>query len=171
MIVSDPVQIEQLLKNILCSGKTVIACVGSPLRSDDRAGLVIYSKIKESISRYIFIVECEYGLENCLSEIIEQNPDNLLIIDAVYNESLDPGTIVLTDSGSIRDKISTATTHAIPLNTVLELIRKSTRLENVFLLGVRAENLNIGVDISPKVRKSIEILTGILKKAIISCRK
>lgn len=171
MIMSTLDQIKVFLEKIMCKDKTVIACVGSPLRSDDRLGLLIYDKIKDLANNNISIIECEYGLENCFTEIVAENPATLLIIDAVYNESLNPGTMVLTSIENIREKISLATTHTIPLRMILELIMKKTNIKNTYILGIRAKNLDIGMHVSPEIKKVVEDLAKILKEIITSCGK
>lgn len=156
------------IKRLLCRRNALIACTGSPLRMDDRAGLVLYSKLAE---RGYHVVECEYGLENCLIEIVEQKPEVLLVVDAVYGEKLNPGDIVLVDENSLEDTVFPVSTHSIPLKQIIDMIKSRAGVKQVFLLGIRAKNLGIGDEISEEVLSSINYLADLISKAIEECRR
>jgi hydrogenase 3 maturation protease len=164
--------LEVNLKKILCNGKIVIACIGSPLRSDDRIGLLIFdrlSKIPELKSDpRIKLLKCEYGLENCLTDIIRSGADKLLLIDAVYNKDLEPGEIVLVDGKHIVEKTIIATTHNIPVTITLSIIEKNSSINEIYLLGIRVLNTEIGLNISEQVlsasNKVIELIRSVLSK-------
>ncbi len=164
--------ITESLEKILCSGKVVIACIGSPLRSDDRVGLVIFeklNKIPEVISNpRILLLKCEYGLENCITNIVRGKAEKLLLIDAVYSKDLKPGEIVLVNGEHIVEKTIIATTHNIPVTITLSIIEKNSSIKEIYLLGIRISNSEIGLDISEQVlnasNKVVELIRGILGK-------
>lgn len=146
----------------------MIACVGSPLRSDDQAGLLLYNLLKD---KGLPIVECEYGLENCMLEISEYKPEKLLIIDAVYSEKLEPGDLVLLDENSIREELPVTSTHNIPLKQVLALLKHVAGVKEIYLLGVQVKSIELGDRVSPEVCESIKKLAIVLEKTYRECRK
>jgi len=157
-----------VLKSIL-HGDFIIACIGSPLRSDDRVGLVICEKLAEL--GFNNIVSCEYGLENCMDEIISRNPTTLLLIDAVYSDRLEPGDIVLLDYSEITGGKGFAmplTTHNIPLNTIVKILHDQFNIKNIYLLGVMVENIDIGLELTPRVRHASEMIVDTLRN-IVKC--
>lgn len=157
------------LERIVCNNNVLIACVGSPLRRDDSAGLVICSKLLEKGFKPLI---CEYGLENCLYEIISIRPRVVLLIDAVYSDKLDPGDIVLLDLDQKEEVGSIFTsTHSIPLNIVVDIIGRTINLEKTYLLGVRIKNIDIGTDLSIEVQESVNRIVETLVETFNKCRE
>jgi len=160
-------EFHNLLMNLLCRRDVVIACVGSPLRMDDQAGLIVCDKLLEN---GVDVVKCEYGLENCVHEIIARSPRALLIIDAVYSNKLSPGDIVLVDEDQlISEDVSPVTTHNIPLKNILSLLKLETGLSEVYLLGIMVKSLDIGLEVSTEVSRSIDYLSKYMVDLYHSC--
>ena len=174
VIILDIEHIKHFLIDKICSHRTVIAFVGSPLRSDDRVALVIYKDLVGKVNNFpnnVLFVECEYGLENCLHEIIEKKPEILVIVDAILSPELRPGDIVLVSWEHVRDKIGLATTHNIPIYITLNLLRKHVDLREIYLLGVRVENIEIGMDISNPVREGYRRITDLFLELTNICKE
>ncbi len=166
--------IRGFLSNRICSRKTVIAFVGSPLRNDDRVALLIYNDLLDKTRNNpdnVWFIECEYGLENCLHEIIMKKPETLIIVDAVLSQELKPGEIVLVSLEHVRDKIGLATTHNIPVHITLSLLRKQVNLQEIYLLGIRVENIEIGMDISESVNKGRKKIVDLFLEVITICKE
>ena len=140
-----------------------MVCIGTELRSDDRAGLEVCRKLSELHPRLQTIV-CEYGIENCMHDIIALQERSLIMIDAVIVPDLTPGTIVVVD----RDEIDTQiplTTHTIPVSLTLGLIENELGSLDVEVLGIVVQNLEIGLELSPEVKKGVEVIV----KAFTAC--
>lgn len=168
MFLHTDIDMYRELENILCNNNVLVACIGSPLRRDDSAGLVLCNKL---ISRGFKLLLCEYGLENCIDEIINTKPRVLLIIDAIYSEKLEPGDIALIDFNQIESKeISFTSTHNIPINIVIEFIKQTTPLDKIYLLGLMVKNIDIGIELSLEVEKSIEKIMEIITQTLERCR-
>ncbi len=166
--------IREFLSNRICSRKTVIAFVGSPLRNDDRVALLIYNDLLDKTwnnQDNVWFIECEYGLENCLHEIIKKKPETLIIVDAVLSQELKPGEIVLVSWEHVRDKIGLATTHNIPVHITLSLLRKQVDLQEIYLLGIRVENTEIGMKISNPVNEARKRIVDLFFKIITNCKE
>lgn len=166
MYVSDPGVLEKTLMHYLSSGRIVIACIGSPLRMDDRAGLLVYEGLRDIDSERVRVVECVYGLENCINEILEFRPEKLLLIDAVYVEDAEPGSIILSSIENIRDGVWIATTHNIPVKLVLETIISQTPVKEIYVLGIVVENTGFGEEVSPHVSRGVNRVISIIRSII-----
>ncbi len=161
-------QIYGKLVELICGKGYIVACTGSPLRGDDRIGLVICEKL---LGRGFPVVLCEYGLESCLGEIIERNPRGLIIIDAVYLEGACPGEVVWATLNDVARQGGIVTTHNIPLHITISVLKKNTRIEEVFILGVNISNLDYGLEISEEVLESGEMLVELLSSVYGECAR
>ncbi len=143
----------------------IIAFVGSPLRSDDRAALILYELLDKDngAERLIY---CEYGLETCIEDIKHADPKGLIIVDAGYAENMSPGTIVVTTIENVRDAFTLATTHNIPIRLILKILEAETSVEQVYVVAIIASSLDIGIEISDPVKRSIGFLAEIINEAL-----
>ncbi len=148
------------------SDKYIIACVGSPLRSDDRAGLEVCEQLAEKRVRDERLIECDYGLETCLDKIISSKPRGIIMIDAGYAEGIPPGTIILSNTRSIKEPFTLATTHNVPIRLLLKLLKRETPIKNFYVIAIIAEKLGIGMKLSDRVRKAVESLAEIIRIAL-----
>ncbi len=150
--------------------KYVIACIGSPLRSDDRAGLEIYELLRRKGITDARLVECEYGLETCLDKIIHLTPRGVIMIDAGYAENISPGTIIVSSIDNVRDSFTLATTHNIPVRLVLKILEREAGVKDFYVVAIIAERLDIGMKLSRRVREAVEDLAEIIFEAITRIR-
>ncbi len=163
MIIRDPGGIRDFLAKIAGNRRIVFAFVGSPLRRDDRAALILVDKLGSEQRGNILFLKCEYGLENCLSEITSFKPEVLVVVDAVYAEELEPGEVILTSKEHLREKIGLVTTHNIPITLVLETLQREAGVKEVYLLGIRVKDTGFGEEVSIEVLSSIDKLLEIIK--------
>ncbi|MCD6301045.1 MAG: hydrogenase maturation protease [Staphylothermus sp.] len=172
VIIQDIKNIREFLIKKICSQRTVIAFIGSPLRNDDRVALLIYNdlivRLKNNLMN-IWFIECEYGLENCIHEIVRKNPETLIIVDAILSQELKPGEIVLASWDHVRDKIGLATTHNIPIYITLSLLSSQVVINEIYLLGIRIKDIGIGMSISDEVDSGREKLADLLLEVIKFC--
>ncbi len=155
---------EELLKFLVekLNNKYIIACVGSPLRSDDRAGLEVCEQLAKKGVRDSRLIECEYGLETCLDRIIASKPRGIIMIDAGYAEGVPPGTIILSSIRNIKEPFALATTHNVPIRLLLKLLEKETPAKDFYVVAIIAEKLDIGMELSDSVKKAVaELVTAI----------
>ena len=148
----------------LFKGNSLILGVGSPLRSDDRAGLVLCDSLNQS---GVHCVKCEYGLENCIDVILEKKPEKLIVIDTAFFNRGQPGDIILLDDTRALANTLLLTTHNIPPRLLINTIRELTPLREVYIIGIYPANLDIGVDISSQVSRAINTLV----EDIVKCFK
>ncbi|MEM4431302.1 MAG: hydrogenase maturation protease [Desulfurococcaceae archaeon] len=157
--------LESFLEDVFCRSNSIIAFVGSPLRKDDRFGLVLYDEIGVSNPR---IVRCEYGLENCLDEITVLKPDELIVVDAVYSSKHNAGDIVLLELMEYSDENTILSTHTIPTTVIINILR-NMGIKKIYLIGVAVKDISLGLEISMEVSKAINELKIILQNVIKKC--
>ncbi len=155
------------LYRLLCINKYSIVCLGSELRSDDRLGLVICDEL---VKNGIDSVKCVYGLENCISDIIDRKMEKILLIDGVVVENYKPGDIVLIYGIDALRDYSLTTTHTIPVGLAINYLRKMGLAKNIVVLGIVVENIGIGLEISSRVKKSIESITKTIVDVVDKCK-
>ena len=164
--------LEGEVTKIICGDSTLIACIGTELRRDDRAGLEVCRKLKErGLTERIRIIECEFGLETCVDKVSEELPRRLIVVDAVLTtEGSKAGEIIVARLEDVIDDFL-ATTHNVPLNMMVKYLRALGCCEDVYVLGIVAKNLDFGEGISPEVMAGVEKLVNTLTEALSSCSK
>lgn len=142
---------ENLIKN-----SYAFVCIGTHLRSDDKAALEFCSKLSE-LGLNISVILCEYGLELCIHEIAEKKLNKIALIDAVYLGEFTQGIIVL-DVDEIDNELTTFTTHQIPTKSVLRYLNEILGEVEVAVIGIPVKNLDIGFGLSPEVQDVVNTL-------------
>lgn len=161
---------EVSLRDLVC-GDYYFVCVGTELRSDDAAGL----RLCELLITHGFpenrIIMCEFGLENCMLVIKEFLVRKALLIDAALISTQEKETpdYFITNLNSINNSVALVTTHSIPIKILIELLRKEELLEDVWVLGIVARNLELGEEISSEVRETINYLAELIIKTLDTC--
>ncbi len=162
--------VKQEVTKLVCSDSVLIACVGTELRSDDRAGLEVCRRLKGlEIRSQVRMIECEFGLETCVDRIAEERPRRLVVVDAVLmTEGSEAGEVIIAKLEDVVEGFL-ATTHNVPLSMMVKYLRALGCCEEVYVLGVVAKNLNFGEELSPEVMKGVEKLVNVLAEALSSC--
>lgn len=142
----------------------LIAGVGSPLRQDDQAGLLACDEL---INHGVNCVKCEYGLETCIGEIAEYRPRTLLVIDASIFKDGKPGDILLATDDSISSESMSLTTHSIPFEKSIELLRALKAIEKAYVIGIYPKSIDIGLEISFEVVSAVRHLVDKIKQCIM----
>ncbi len=155
----------KILEDFLCKPNTVVACIGTELRSDDAVGVLVYNLIKETANAVL----CLYGLENCVDELMKVCAENMLIVDGVVNNA-PAGSIIVASVDKISENYM-ATTHNIPLSMTLAYLRNHGCARNVLVLGIVVENLAIGDSMTPVVEKTARKLSYTINKLVRQCLK
>jgi len=156
----------EVLRNFV-SMRYSLVCIGTELRNDDRAGLEICRRVLSRLNRRICIpvIECIYGLENCVDEIIEMKMNKMLIFDAIVSSELLPGDIVLLNIDELMD-YDVLTTHYIPMNRILDIISNYIGKLQIAVIGINVKDLDIGFRLSDDIEKSVRIIVDALVEII-----
>lgn len=156
--------LKSLMKDLLCVNGFKIACVGTELRGDDEVGLRVCRELARS---GIDVVTCEYGLENCIGDLLALSPKSLLIVDAA-KFSGEPGDVVVASIESVASEYL-VTTHNVPVAVTIEYLRRAGVARNALLLGIRVKSLEVGAGISDEVLRSAKVVVSAIREALKEC--
>jgi len=162
--------LKEKIAELVCSDSVLIACIGTELRNDDRAGLEVCRGLKRlGLENHARVIECEFGLETCVDKVAEERPKRLVVVDAVLTtEGSEAGGVIIAKLEDVVEGFL-ATTHNVPLSMMVKYLRALGCCEEVYVLGVVAKNLDFGEELSPEVMKGVEKLVNALAGALSSC--
>jgi len=127
-------------------------CIGNPDGGDDAVGPYIAKKLKDNFT----VLDCETNPENYTSIVKKQNPDKLIIIDAV-DMGLRPGEIRKVPKEKIG--VMTISTHGIPVSVLIDYLERF--IDNIILIGIQPKNMS--GQITEIVKKSADKLVNLIK--------
>ncbi len=140
-------------------GKVMILGVGNPVRGDDGAGPYSIEQLRGKVD--VALLDCEEVPENFLGKIVENQPDTILIIDAM-DLGMSPGTVAL-----LEDKLEdmSYSTHRSSLQLFIDFVKAETRAD-VLVLGIQPKSTGFGSETSDEVKESVSLLGDIIPKAL-----
>lgn len=158
---------KDLEKKLKTAERIGLLGVGSQLRSDDAAGILvakalerIQGKIKDKPEFKVFIGGT--APENVTGEIKKFKPTHLIIVDSA-EAGKDPGTIMLIDPGQIGGV--SFSTHTLPPKIMIDYLQDSLKCE-VILLGIQPKTIKFGETVTPAIAGAVKEVVKILKEAI-----
>jgi hydrogenase 3 maturation protease len=137
--------------------------VGSELRADDQAGLLVAQRLRKrcKIDGSCPQIELFHGAtapENLTGEIKNYRPSHLIVVDAA-DVGKDPGTIEVISSDLISGV--SFSTHMMPLKIVADYMRESINCK-VMVIGIQPKTLKYNGAVSPEIRASVrQVATAI----------
>jgi hydrogenase 3 maturation protease len=146
-----------LKKSLENATKVAVLGVGSELRADDVAGMLVAQELQELCKKDGGCPQLEVFLgstapENLTGEIKKYQPSHLIIIDAA-DISSDPGVISLIDPKDIAG--ISFSTHQMPLSLFVDYIQQSFPCQ-IIILGIQPKVLHVGHPPSKEVEKSVK---------------
>ena len=161
--------LSELLKERFCDSKRIVILgVGSPLKSDDAAGSIIAQRISENFpeEKYplIRVYMGESAPENFTGEIKKFKPDHLLVIDAA-DLGEEPGSVTFIEMDVIKGV--SFCTHMLPLNIMLDYLKKETGTE-ITILGIQPLNLSYDGKLTSEVIEALDDVTFEISKLLKS---
>lgn len=153
-----------LKKKFLNAERIAVLGIGSELRADDAAGVLIaqnlQKKIGKSKSRFkIFIGET--APENLTGEIIKYQPTHIIIIDSV-EIGKQPGEIFVFDVNDIGEGVSFST-HKLPMKVLCNYLLNSIPDCTIIIIGMQPKSIEFGKPVSKPIRKSITAIQKIIQ--------
>ncbi len=154
--------IAQALQN---SKRPCIMGVGSQLKSDDAAGMILCDILnqEQAIKEQALIIGGSTAPENFCGEILAYQSDLLLIVDAAQMDK-EPGTIQIIDSDDL-DGLSFST-HMLPLSLMLSYLISQGQ-QNIILLGIQPASTEFGFELNPPVDQAIRQIAKLILTNII----
>ncbi|MCS7128648.1 MAG: hydrogenase maturation protease [Sulfolobales archaeon] len=159
-------QYSRALEEEVCSyvkAGYLTACIGSPLRQDDRAGLELCRTLME---KGLPTVVCEYGLENCIEELINSNAKRIAIVDAVMTPGARPGDIVIINDLNELDNEFLVTTHSVPLTAIIKILQSQGMALETIILGIQVKEIGLGLEISSEVERAVSYMAQLIEKCV-----
>ena len=148
--------------------KIAIIGVGSELRGDDIAGLLVIHRLKKRLSALKLArrVKCFYGgtaPENLTGEIRRFLPTHLIIVDSL-DIGKKPGTLVVLSPAEVGSGVSFST-HKMPIKVMIEYLSRSLNCE-ITLVGIQPKSLDFNSPASKPIKKSITAASNLILKSI-----
>ena len=143
----------------------LVICIGNRDGGDDAVGPYIADVLKKGKIDDIKVIDCGTTPENFTSVVKKENPENLIIVDAV-DMNLPFGEIRLVS----KEKIGKfcISTHGIPISLLIDYLEKY--IDNIFFIGIQPKKMN--GEISEEIKKSAgDLIKLILEKNIESIKK
>lgn len=140
----------------LLSQSYAVVCIGTYLRSDDRAALELCTRLSD-LGIDLPVILCEHGLENCTHEIIDKRLKRLAIFDAVMLNNF-AKNIVIMDPSEVVEIDTAVTSHLIPVKSTLKYLESMLNGVEVIIIGIPVKNLDIGFELSSEVREIVDKL-------------
>ena len=131
-------------------------CIGNREGGDDAIGPYIADKLKSLNLKNIGVIDCGTVPENYTSLVKRDNPNTLVIIDAV-EMGLVPGEIRIVPKEKIG--VMTISTHGIPISVLIGYLEKF--VENIIFIGIQPNEM-LG-EITTIVRESGDKLVKIIR--------
>lgn len=150
---------ENIFKNIL-NGKVVIVGVGNTLRGDDGFGPALIERLKGKTKAAC--VDAGSAPENYAGKILKENPDTILIVDALHL-GLTPGEYEILKKDDILN--CGLSTHDISPHMFIKYLEHETSA-SIYVVGVQPKSLSFGEKISDRLQQALEEIV----ESIVSIR-
>ncbi len=148
----------------LRGSKTLIITIGNTLKADDGAGPYLYKKLcGQNITAQI--IDAGTVPENYVHYLVEQKPENILIIDAL-DFGASAGEIRIFEPGQLVSSAAVGT-HALSPQLFAEIISSQIETRMIFLV-VQPKNIRMGDKMSAPVVAAVEMIAEILKEIFSS---
>jgi hydrogenase 3 maturation protease len=158
----------KILKQRLSNAQRVaVLGVGSELRGDDIAGLLVAHQIEKStkgksIRPQLQVLIGETAPENLTGEIKKFRPTHLIIIDAAeFNK--EPGHIEIFEPATIGG--ASFCTHSLPLKVIIGYLLESFKFEAI-LIGIQPKTLTFGAQPTKEVVAAAKNIAKIITKLL-----
>ncbi len=155
-----------LFEKLANAKKLAVLGVGSTLRGDDAAGILIVERLMEAFPQeaYPNLILCAGGTapENFSGNLRLFAPDHLLIVDAA-DAGAEPGSIVDIPRTEIGGP--SFSSHMLPLKVMVDYLIHETGT-NVTMLGLQYKGIEFGAELSPEMQEAVDELTDALLTVI-----
>ncbi len=141
----------RLKKSLSKASVVVLVGVGSDLRGDDAAGLLVAQKLANSQTRKLVTLIGGTAPENLTGEIKRLKPSHLIVVDSADLRAA-PGTIQVVGYGQIGGH--SFSTHSSPLKLMIDFLLADISFEPI-VIGIQPKSLEFGAPVSPEVLQAV----------------
>jgi hydrogenase maturation protease len=137
--------------------------MGNPLRGDDAVGHLLAQSLERYNDECFTSRAVGTAVENAMSFIRAAAGGSLLLVDAVFDESLAEGDWQLYPT----DRLDSVchTTHSIPISLLISFWRREVQDIDIHFLGVGIRRCDEMAPLSPVIRRSLNTLNRLIIKA------
>ena len=160
--------LKTLLKNkFIGARKVVVLGVGSTLRGDDAAGMLVAEEIekyrkKANQGRRLKVLFGETAPENFTGDIRRFDPTHLVIVDCAEFKKK-PGSVVLLNPQSIQG--ISFSTHSLPLKIMTDYLLIDLECE-IIIIGIQPKDVHFGVPRSAQILKAVKDVSKAVKETL-----
>ena len=147
------------------SAKITVLGVGSELRADDSAGLLIAENLikmcgkdKCSVNTKLQVIYGETAPENFTGEIRRFAPTHLILIDAA-EMGAEPGTVKVIRKEDIKG--ITFSTHVLPLSVMVDYLANSFKFETI-VIGIEPKDMAFGHAVSKEIKLAVDMVGEVI---------
>ena len=159
----DDIQ-KRLKEKLSVAQRVVVLGVGSPLRSDDGAGMLVIENLLESLPSCPQLLLCggETAPENFTGKIKAFQPDLLIVVDAC-DVGLAPGAVVEIPPEKVGGP--SFCSHMLPVKVMISYLVEETGTSAI-LLGFQYKTLLFDGPMSPEMEGAVDSFCGMLQGLI-----
>jgi hydrogenase 3 maturation protease len=153
---------EQLAARI--QGKVAIMGIGNPCRGDDGAGSFAARKISQAAD--VLVIDAQDVPEDHLCLVMNQQPDTVLLIDAVDMDS-PPGSVALLEKDQVAGYWPS--THRMPLSLLMDCLARET-CASVFMIAIQPRRTAFLQPMSEEVSSAVAGVSDLLNNVLAMLR-
>jgi hydrogenase 3 maturation protease len=151
-----------LKKKLKGAEKIAVLGVGSVLRNDDAAGLLVADQLKKIKNPKLKVFLGSTAPENLTGEIIKYKPTHIAIVDSVDMDQK-PGSIMLIEP-QVVEGVSFST-HMLPVKMIVDYFLESLKCE-IIIIGIQPKSLEFGGTVSDEVKKSAKQIADTIRQIL-----
>jgi len=152
----------KLKKKLKDAKKIAVLGIGSELRADDVAGLLVAGELKKIKNLKLKVFLGSTAPENLTGEIIKYKPTHIIIVDSVDTDQ-EPGFILLVDPEEVGGV--SFSSHMLPVKMIVDYLLESLKCE-IIIIGIQPKTLVFGEAISKEVKKSAKQVSDVIKEIL-----
>lgn len=162
--------LKELESSVSLARKIAVLGIGSELRADDAAGVLVAQSVQRRLSRYSRTVKARVFIggtapENLTGEIKRYEPSHIIIVDAADFRKR-AGEIFVMKPDTIGEGVSFST-HKMPARILVDYLRRSFPC-NVVFIGIQPKDISFGKSVSRAVARSIDHVSAAITELIRS---
>jgi hydrogenase 3 maturation protease len=156
---------QNLSKFLIDATRIAILGVGSELRSDDVAGMLVAELLEIYANKGNKKLKVFMGAtapENLTGEIKKYEPSHLIIIDCAELKKK-PGDVMILSKENVNN--FSFSTHKLPIKVMIEYLLQSQKMD-VAIIGIQPKSIAFGEAPSMEVKKVTEEIASIIVDAV-----
>ena len=151
-----------LKKKLKNAKKVAVIGIGSELRSDDAAGLLVAKELQKSKIPKLKVFLGATAPENLTGEIIKYKPSHIIIIDTAEMDQKPGSTLLINpeEAGGI-----SFSSHMLPIKMMVDYLSESLKSE-ILIIGIQPKTLMFGENVSKEVKRSVKKISDLSQKIL-----